>query len=384
MTTDDKPYEERRARFLLTRRSAIALGVMAAMTAGCATRPRRAKRWRANRARPIGDFPEDQFLEQYRARSGVSDFSVRVLKDGRTLYARDVGDYGPSTQINIASASKWFVGAAAMAQVDAGRFRLEDRIGDYVRGLPAGYAALRLDQLLSFTAGLPSLKSFAEFRQPENIPLAESARLAAQKPLASAPGTRFNYGGANLQFVGAAIEAVNGMSWHEVFRRDIAGPLGMRNTLWGRMKEHPSPHAPVANPVLQAGAWSTANDYASFLGMIAQDGIFMGRRVLTKEGASRLASLSTLGIKKDFTAPGAEGRDVEYLLAHWCESVAPSSGRPECSFESSPGFYGTYPWIDRRTGVYGVILQKDRLQRVADETRALRDKLIAHITAKYG
>lgn len=366
---------------ILTRRAAVMLGVTALFGAGCAGRPmrRRRRRWRGIRggeAEPIGSSQPDQLLERYRERSAVTNFSVRVLRKGAILYTQDVGSHGPTTQINIASASKWLVGATAMAQVDAGRFRLEDRVGEYIPGLRAEYASLRLDQLLSFTAGLPSLKSFVEFRQPEDISLAESARLAARRRLASSPGTQFDYGGANLQFVGAAIEAVNGLSWHQVFQRDIAAPLNMRRTAWGRLDDRPSPALPISNPIMQAGAWTTADEYAAFLTMIALGGTVGGRRILTRDAILGLATLSTLGLRKGFIAPGAEGQNVEYLLAHWCERIEPANAAPRCGFESSPGFYGTYPWIDRRTGIYGVIFQKDRLQRVADDTRELRNKLI--------
>lgn len=79
---------------------------------------------------------------------------------------------------------------------------------------------------------------------------------------------------------------------------------------------------------------------------------------------------------RDSAAPGAESQSVEYALAHWCERMANTAGQNGCTFQSSPGFYGTYPWIDHETGVYGVILQKDRLQRVGEATRKLRNSLI--------
>lgn len=318
----------------------------------------------------VGDGP-DAAIARYREVTGVSSLSVRVFRGAATLYSGDFGDYRADTQICIASASKWLVGAVLAAQIDKRLIALEDPVGRFVEGLPTPYAGLSIGRLASFTAGLPGLERFAEFRQPQDIPLAESARLAARIPLASQPGTRFDYGGANLQFVGAAVEAVTGKSWHVVFAEDIAAPLGMANTLWGRMADPPDRARAVRNPILQAGAWTTANDYAAFLVMLAHGGSAGGRRILGGGAMAALARLRTLGVEKGFSPPGAPETGMEYALAHWCEQ---RSGET-CTLESSPGFYGTYPWINHRSGVFGVIFQLDRLQRVSAQVQVLRAEL---------
>lgn len=363
----------------MSRRGLLAASGAVILTACASGRERRQERRHRRHEEPRApgqQTPSAQLIDAYRSETGVRDFSVRIARNGSVLFCQDVGSYGPSTQINIASASKWLVGATVMVQVDAGRLSLAAPIGDYVTGLPSPYARLSLESLLSFTAGLPSLKKLAEFRHPQTISLADSARRAAELPLESAPGTQFDYGGANLQFVGAAVEAVNNSSWHSVFTRDIARPLGMSNTVWGRMNDRPDPSRPMANPVLQAGAWSSADDYTKLVEMLAADGTYRGQSLLSAEATSAMRAVRTAGVRKGFTAPGAESQAVEYSLAHWCERTSGLTGSA-CSFESSPGFYGTYPWIDHDTGVYGVILQKDRLQRVADATRRLRNGLIS-------
>ena len=116
-----------------------------------------------------------------------------------------------------------------------------------------------------------------------------------------------------------------------------------------------------ANPMLQGGAWTTASDYAAFLTMIAQNGQVQGRQILSAEAVARMGRVMTLGLRKGFTAPGAQGKDVEYLLAHWCERRV----EDRCTFETSPGLYGTYPWVDRDSGLHGVIFLKDRLRRIS-------------------
>ncbi|MGB0086896.1 MAG: serine hydrolase domain-containing protein [Rhodomicrobiaceae bacterium] len=321
---------------------------------------------------PVRDSRADRLVEAFSRTTGVRDCSVLVMRGETRLYQRHMGRYGPGTVINIASASKWFAGATAMALVAAGRLRLDAAISAYVPGLPPDYARLRLDQLLSFTAGLPSLKAAVDIRQPRFISLTRSAQLAAREPLASEPGTQFDYGGPNLQFIGAAVEEVTGMRWQAAFDAQIANPLGMRDTLWSRLFWPPRRSALPANPLLQGGAWTSMADYAAFLTMIAQDGRYHGRLVLPPSAVRQMGTVMTKGLRKGYVPPGAAGRPIEYAIAHWCERM--TNGR--CSFELSPGAFGTYPWVDRTAGLHGLIFLKDRLPRIANAELALRDGLI--------
>lgn len=370
-----------RARLSMTPRTCgvVPLATAALLLAACHAVPGRAA------APPQTDLPAasesragrdaiTRFSEQAR----VADFSVLVMRGEDVLLLRHEGSFDASTQIPIASSSKWMVGATIMSLVDAGLLDLEAPISRYVDGLSSEYADLRLSQLLSYTAGLSSLVKFIEFKQPPTISLAESARLAAREPLASKPGSQFDYGGANLQFLGAAAEKVTGQSWQQLFDERIAVPLGMSKTLWGGTFARPTRASLPSNPMLQGGAWTTVGDYGAFLTMIAQDGQFKGRTVLSAKAVERMRRVMTLGLPKGFTAPGAQGRDVEYALAHWCERIAET----RCLFESSPGLFGTYPWIDRTSGLHGVIFVKDRLQRIAEDERALRNALIAEFQSQ--
>ena len=317
-------------------------------------------------------LPADQAAARFGAATGIEDYSLVVMRGEEILYIHHAGSHGATTRLPIASASKWMVGATIMTLVDEGLLDLEAPISRYVPDLPEDYGSLRLSQLLSYTAGLPSLAKFVEFRQPETISLTRSAQLAAREPLASTPGTQFDYGGANLQFLGAAAEQVTGKRWQTIFDERIGRPLGMASTLWGGIRAEPQAARLPSNPMLQGGAWTTLADHAAFVTMVAQDGRYKGKQVLTPAAIKAMARIMTLGLKKGFTAPGAQGRDVEYMIAHWCER----RDGTQCSFESSPGLYGTYPWVDRASGLHGVIFLKDRLRRVATEERALRDRLI--------
>lgn len=359
----------------MTRHIIFSIAV-AALLAGCGVAARDSVPSLASPSRPApatGDARADAAIAAFARSSGVEQFTVVVMRGDDKLLNHHHGGFDDRTQLPIASASKWLVGATIMSLVDDGLLDLEAPISRYVPDLPPEYGALRLSQLLSYTAGLPSLMKFVEFKQPPSISLTRSAQLAAEVPLASRPGTQFDYGGANLQFLGAAAEQVTGKRWQQIFDERIAAPTGMANTLWGGAFQAPARDNVPANPMLQGGAWTTANDYAAFLTMIAQNGQVQGRQVLSADAVARMGRVMTLGLRKGFTAPGAQGKDVEYLLAHWCERRV----EDRCTFETSPGLYGTYPWVDRESGLHGVIFLKDRLRRISEEERTLRNALLA-------
>lgn len=322
-------------------------------------------------AEPRNAASADALLARFSAETGIADASVAVMAGSATLYRRYVGRYDADTQVPIASSSKWMFGALVMTLVDDGQLRLDAPIGDYLPELPPAFRPLRLDALMSYTAGLAGLREMLELRQPAHLSLLDSALAVAETPLTDPPGTRFEYGGASFQLVGAAAERVSGQSWHQLFKARIADPLEMTATAWGRLRGPPDPARPMGNPVLQAGVWTTLSDYSAFLTMIAQGGTSGGRRVLSPRAMAAMGTIMTAGLPKG----GLEGAGMgpaEYMIAHWCE-------RPEgdrCSLESSPGYFGADPWIDRRSGLHGVLLVQDQRRRIARAEARLRHGLI--------
>lgn len=146
-----------------------------------------------------------------------------------TLWFRYAGRYAAQTVVPIASSSKWMFGALVMALVDDGLLRLDAPIGTYLPELPEAYRPLRIEALMSYTAGLAGLRDMIELQQPAGISLLESALRAARTPPVAPPGALFDYGGPNFQFVGAAAERVTGETWHALFKARIAAPWA-----WGR------------------------------------------------------------------------------------------------------------------------------------------------------
>lgn len=286
---------------------------------------------------------------------GSGGFSVGVGVRDKVISLTHFGGIKPDTQYPIASASKFLVGATVMAVVDDGKLDLDLPISTWLPKLPEAAGKLTLRQLLSQTSGLAGSKGeFYDLAQDHRITLEQSAIDVTKRPLISVPGEVFAYGGPGFQVAGAVVEAATGKRWAQVFQEKIAGPLGMTRTYWTHLRLDRTDELPVAetlNPVLQGGAVSTASDYLRFLSMIAQEGMFEGKRVLSRSAIDELLKDQT---PKAIMTPAEANpiQDAHYSLGNWCESWDKAGAGLR---NSSIGAFGVYPWVERKTGRFGIV-----------------------------
>jgi len=308
-------------------------------------------------------------LDRMIRQDGVQGVTVLVFLQGHMLYRADRGNIVHDAPLPIASASKWMAAALVMNVVDEGKLSLDEPIGKRLPEFTGDAATITLRQIMSFTSGQGSLQGLVDVRQDPGISLAESARQIAALPLQDRPGTVFKYGSPALQIAGALVEQATGESWSRLFEERIAGPLGMTHTSWGNPLRPGMPTAAVHNPNLQAGATTTADDYGRFLTMLAADGVYQGRRILSAQSVAAMETAQTLGVPKAFIPPGGDNAKPEYALGNWCESVEAGG---VCRLVSSPGAFGTFPWIDRKTGLYGIFFMRRRLPLVEKDIQEAR------------
>lgn len=315
-----------------------------------------------------------EVLDELRSvvRQGVRGITAIVMRDGRQLFRADVGEIGPTTQYPVASASKWMTAALVMTVVDEGRLRLDDPIVKILPEFTDAAGRITLRQLLAQTAGLGSLRSLADAKQDARMTLAESAAEIARRPLEDPPGEVFRYGGPGFQVAGALVEAVTGRRWADLFAERLAGPLGMTHTYWVHLPDRGVSPDDTRNPLLQGGVVTTADDYMRFLQMMAGRGIFDGKRLLSAEAVDAMETVQTLGKPMAYLPLGAR-QGAQYALGNWCERWD-EGGR--CSLMSSPGSFGTYPWIDRQSGLYGIFFLRDRFSRVAGHLQKAQSEII--------
>jgi CubicO group peptidase (beta-lactamase class C family) len=313
--------------------------------------------------------------------NGAPGVSVIAMRAGHQLLRMDVGNIDENAQLPVASASKWMTAALVMSVVDEGKLSLDEPISKYLPefGGPAGRVTLR--ELLAQTSGEGSLRGMTDIKQDPRITLAESAALIAKLPLQDPPGTVFSYGGPGFQVAGAAVEAVTGKRWAQLFDERIAQPLGMKHTYWEHLPGHGVPASDTLNPLLQGGVVTTAQDYMRFLTMLAENGSVNGRRVLSEKAVREMETAQTIGKPKTYKPPGIRGGTAEYALGNWCESWDVARA---CTLVSSPGALGTFPWIDRRSGMYGIFFTRVRLPRVVKNFVNARAAIITAYSSAAG
>lgn len=327
-------------------------------------------------AQPVGTLPADaQQAAAHMVSQGAGGFSVGYGQRNTVTTLVHLGGMLPDQAYPIASASKFLAAATVMVLVDEGKLSLDQPIASWLPKLPAAAERITLRQLLSQTSGLAGVQGeFYDLAQDHRITLAQSAQDIASRPLISRPGEVFAYGSGGFQMAGAVVEAVTGQRWAEVFRQKLGEPLGLSHTYWTHLRLDSDQELPVAetlNPVLQGGAVSTASDYLRFLSMLAQGGVFEGRRVLSQAGVDAMLIDQTPHAR--MTPTGANVlADAHYSLGSWCE-IWDAEGA--CVRNSSIGYFGVYPWIERKTGRFGIVFPyvHDNAFRFWPEIQRIRD-----------
>lgn len=195
--------------------------------------------------------------------------SVLILRDDSTLYEQAFGGYTLQTRVPIASASKWLSAAVIARLVDRGVLRWDDRIDRYLPDAPADKRAITLRQLFSHSSGLPGEETGCLGNV--NLAMQDCVNEILALPLAYPPGQGFAYGGLSMQVAGRLAEIASGQRWDDLFRAEVATPLGLTQTDYAFFSTLPG-YVAVSNPRIAGGVRSTLGDYGRFLHAILARG----------------------------------------------------------------------------------------------------------------
>jgi methyl acetate hydrolase len=307
----------------------------------------------------------------------------------------------------IASMTKAITTAAAMQLVEQGKLALDAPIGKLLPDLAApqvlegfdakGEAKLRpakspitLRQLMTHTAGFCYDMwngDMGTYLTKANIPGITTCQNAALKtPIASDPGTRWEYG-TNIDFVGKAVEVVSGKKLDAYLRDHLFAPLGMNDTAFkitdSMRKRLVSAHARGADGKLETfpfeleqnpefhmgggGLYGTAGDYIKFTQMILNKGRGNGNQILKAETVATMSQnhIGDLVVTKMISAAPPYTNDVDLypgMVKKWGLSFLINTAKtPEGRSPGSlawAGLANTYFWIDPARNVAGVILMQ--------------------------
>ncbi|MGF1430545.1 serine hydrolase domain-containing protein [Kitasatospora sp. LaBMicrA B282] len=196
--------------------------------------------------------------------------AIAVLRDGDRIRSyraglADLANPGAGApraddHARLASVSKMFNGAVALALVDRGALSLDDTIARWLPDLPAAWGAVTLRQLLNHTSGLPEYNRAPAFLQElQGDPHHEFdphclLGYVADQPLGFTPGSTYRY--VNSDNIAAALmtEAATGRSYEDLLHDLVLDPLALRHTSLPRGFELPEPYlhgyavAPPAAP----------------------------------------------------------------------------------------------------------------------------------------
>jgi methyl acetate hydrolase len=323
---------------------------------------------------------------------------------------RDLAKDAPMTLDSvfwIASMTKAITCAGAMQLVEQGKLSLDGPIGKLLPDLASpqvldGFDAngdpilrpakteITLRHLMTHTAGFcydmwnGNMVIYAE---KTGLPGIITCRNEALKtPLASDPGTRWEYG-INIDFVGKAIEAVTGQKLDAYLHENLFSPLGMSDT---GFKLGPSQrerlvgmHARGADGTLApipfeldqepefhmggGGLYGTAGDYIKFTQMVLNKGRGNGNQVLKPETVATMSEnhIGELAMTKMIAAVPGVTNDVDLYpgivkkwgLSFMINTQATPEGRSAGSLAWA-GLANTYYWIDPARDITGVILMQ--------------------------
>jgi CubicO group peptidase (beta-lactamase class C family) len=298
----------------------------------------------------------------------------------------------------IASQTKAITSVAMMMLFEEGKFQLDDAVSKYIPAfkqqqvldkfiatdttyttVPAK-SDITIRQLFTHTSGLGyaqigSKEANAIYAKSkitagigvQDDKLLDAMNRLAKLPLMHQPGEKFTYG-LNSDLLGCLVEVISGMSLNDFFRSKIFQPLGMNDTYFfipkekesrlvnlyredstghlvkaeGNMLNGPTiSNYPLLNSTYYsggAGLSSTIYDYGIFLQMLLNNGVYNGKRLLSRNSV-RLMTMNQIG---DLSL----GKD-KFGLGFQVVTEAGSSRTPaQQGTFSWGGAFATSYWVD--------------------------------------
>ena len=270
------------------------------------------------------------------------------------------------TIVQIMSQTKSFTGVAAMMLVEEGKLDLARPVEDYLPEFkgqlveekrPDGSVfthppehRMTVWQLMSHTSGfgfLPSSGPLSRINFTLDATLADAVRGFAHEHLIAEPGKNYRYSNMGIATLGRIVEVLSGRDYAQFVESRILSPLGMVDSFFyppeskrGRIamiyqheegklalsREKAQAGDPAAYragakyPGPELGLYSTATDLFHFYQMLANGGVYNGRRYLSAQSLALMTqdhtpdhsgyglTLSVAGkLQFDLLSPGSFG-----------------------------------------------------------------------------
>ena len=304
----------------------------------------------------------------------------------------------PNTIFNIRSMTKMLTGASAQILIDEGMLSLDDKVAQYLPGFDNRRSGLiTIEQLLTHRSGLPlttvsSLEELDAFGD-----LYSFANSIGEQGPEFTPGEKFWYSDAGSEALGAVVEIVSGVTLDRFVRERLLYPLDMNDTFYVTEPEAPLERFAslyIGVPGLWEKWWipgepfypfawgsqslySTPTDYARFISMLMNDGIYNGERILSTDAVDRILTpvsvMTNLG--SDMPAPtGFPFTEVYYGQM----SVINMSSDGQLRVFGHSGSDGTWAWAFPEHGIMAFYFTQSRGQATGIRLETDIDRLIVN------
>ena len=340
-----------------------------------------------------------------------------VARNGKIVYNKAFGTSNADTKkalktndiFRLASQSKAITATAVMMLWEQGKFRLDDPVSKYIPEFknPVVLDSLLADgsyttspadkeisirHLLTHTSGIGYgvIDGDVRFKKiydkagiidlftTKNISIGENIKKLAVLPLHHNPGEKFTYS-ESYDVLGYFIEVISGMPFDKYLRTHIFNPLGMDDTWFylpdskvdrlvsvqkqedGKWENYPITFYDTDYPIKGAkkffsggaGLSSTAEDYAKFLQMYLNQGVYNGKRLLSRTTVNII-------LANQINDLWGEDPDVVYGLAFAIQSQK-GGEKGESGSEGTfswGGYFNTQYFADPKEQVIGIILKQ--------------------------
>ncbi len=259
----------------------------------------------------------------------------------------------------IASQSKPMTCTALMILVDEGKVNVDDPVEKYLPEFKGQmfvaekddeHAVLRkpkqimlVRHVMSHTSGLPGVTPIMQPKL-DAIPLSRTVIANSMISLATEPGTKYQYANPGINTVGRIVEVVSGMPYEQFMQERIFTPMGMSDTTFWPNREQLTRLAKSYRPTADkknieettvdqlqyplddhvhrhafpgGGLFSTAGDLSRFYRMLANQGNFEGKRILSEQSIAQMTVDQTGDLKQGYgfgyrCVPGSIGHGGAY------------------------------------------------------------------------
>lgn len=375
-----------------------------------------------------------ELLKQF-VKNGPAGCGCAVAKDGKTLYEgyfgyADLEDKRPITEdtvYRLISMTKVVICMAALMLFERGKFLLNEPIYEYfpeyrdtqvfVTGPEGSIHTIKsqgpmlIKHAFTMSVGLgfhfgdsPTAKEMAKVKDElqkkhGKYDIVTEVKAMGSVPVQFHPGTHWYYGYGH-DIIAGLIQVISGKTVGQFLQDEIFGPLGMKDTgyrfregiesrmashYWkdesGRMTKVPGFldefHQPDA--LYEAGGgglYSTVNDYLKFSQMLANGGIYKGKRIIGRKTidlmrTNHLNEEQLMDFTGSYLAGYGYGLGVRTLMS-------PAQGHSNGSVGEFgwTGMLGTYVSIDPKEGFSVVYMHQ--MEPNMEEHHHLRIRAVAN------